>query len=131
MKLDAIGLFVTDIGKAVTFYRDILGMETDWDDKAPNVELESGGFHLTLFSRSDFEKETGQIYAYPTGINGTFELGFEVENYAAVDLEYKRITELGATAVMPPTTNVKWKERTCLVADPDGNLIEIGSLIRN
>jgi len=66
----AVGIFVTDMEKMVSFYRDILGMQTDWDGKAPNAELESNGFHLTLYRREDFEKETGQKYTYPEGING-------------------------------------------------------------
>jgi len=128
LKLDAVGIFVTDMEKMVSFYRDILGMQTDWDGKAPNAELESNGFHLTLYRRKDFEKETGQKYTYPGGINGTMELGYEVENYAAVDREYERIIRTGGTPVMPPTTSERWGERTCIVADPDGNLVEIGSL---
>ena len=32
----------------------------------------------------------------------------------------------GAIPVLPPTTE-PWGQRTCYVADPDGNLIEIGS----
>lgn len=32
----------------------------------------------------------------------------------------------GAVSVLPPTTE-PWGQRTCYVADPDGNLIEIGS----
>ena len=34
----------------------------------------------------------------------------------------------GAKSVLPPTTE-PWGQRTCYVADPDGNLIEIGSFI--
>ena len=56
------------------------------------------------------------------------ELGYEVENYAAVDREYERIIRAGGTPVMPLTTSERWGERTCIVADPDGNLVEIGSL---
>ena len=32
----------------------------------------------------------------------------------------------GATAVLDPTTE-PWGQRTCYIADPEGNLIEIGS----
>ena len=34
----------------------------------------------------------------------------------------------GAKSVLPPTTE-PWGQRTCYVADPDGNLIEIGSFV--
>jgi catechol 2,3-dioxygenase-like lactoylglutathione lyase family enzyme/GNAT superfamily N-acetyltransferase len=130
LKLDAVGLFVSDMDKMVAFYRDTLGMQTDWDGKAPNVELYSGGYHLTLYRRDDFEKDISRKFSYHQGINGAMELGYEVKDYAAVDREYERIIKSGGTAIMPPTTIECWGERTCIVADPDGNLVEIRSLTK-
>lgn len=40
--------------------------------------------------------------------------------------QYKRVIALGATSVLEPTTE-PWGQRTCYIADPEGNLIEIGS----
>ncbi len=126
MKFDAVGLFVTDMTKMVCFYRDVIGMQTGWDGKEPNAELKSDGFRLIMFGRDDFEKMTSRKYSYPEGTNGTMELAYEVENFAAVDCAYERMVSLGARPVMPPTTE-PWGQRTCYIADPDGNLIEIGS----
>ncbi len=128
LKLDGIGLFVSDMNKMVAFYRDILGMQTNWDGSTPNAELYSGEYHLTLYRREDFEADTGRKFSYHKGINGAVELGFEAENYAAVDREYERIINSGGKSVMPPTTIARWNERTCIVADPDGNLVEIGAV---
>lgn len=69
---------------------------------------------------------TSQKYGYPKGINGTMELAYEVKDFASVDEEYKRVLSLGATPVMPPATE-PWGQRTCYIADPEGNLVEIGS----
>ena len=126
MKFDAVGLFVTDMKKMVEFYRDIIGMQSDWDGKEANSELKADGFRLIMYGRADFEEMTLRGYGYPKGINGTMELAFEVENYAAVDREYERVIGLGATPIMPPTTE-PWGQRTSYVADPEGNLLEIGS----
>jgi len=130
MKFDAVGLFVTDMTAMVSFYRDVIGMYTDWNGKEPNAELTSNGFRLIMYGRADFEKMTSRSFAYPKGINGTAELAFDVSNFAEVDREYQRVTSLGATPIMPPTTE-PWGQRTCYVADPDGNLIEISSFKEN
>lgn len=31
LKMTAAGLFVTDMEKMVAFYRDVMGMKTDWE----------------------------------------------------------------------------------------------------
>jgi catechol 2,3-dioxygenase-like lactoylglutathione lyase family enzyme len=126
MRFDAVGLFVTDMEKMVSFYRDVIGMQTDWNGREPNAEFKADGFRLIMYGRDDFEKMTSRSFSYPQGTNGTMELAFKVENYAAVDREYERLVGLGTVPVMPPTTE-PWGQRTCYVADPDGNLIEIGS----
>ena len=43
--------------------------------------------------------------------------------------EYQNALNYGAKSVLPPTTE-PWGQRTCYVADPDGNLIEIGSFVK-
>ena len=40
--------------------------------------------------------------------------------------EYKKAVENGATSVLEPELE-PWGQRTCYIADPEGNLIEIGS----
>ena len=66
---------------------------------------------------------------YPMGFNGSVELAFDVPSYADVDKEYQHALHHGAISVLPPTTE-PWGQRTCYVADPDGNLIEIGSFTK-
>lgn len=43
-----------------------------------------------------------------------------------VDKVYEEVIAAGAKGVMPPTTE-SWGQRTCYIADPEGNLVEIGS----
>ena len=38
----------------------------------------------------------------------------------------KNAVDKGATPVLEPTTE-PWGQRTCFIADPEGNIIEIGS----
>jgi uncharacterized glyoxalase superfamily protein PhnB len=54
------------------------------------------------------------------------EIAFNLQTYGDVDKEYKRLMDLGVQSVFPPTT-MPWGQRTSYVADPEGNLLEIGS----
>lgn len=126
MKLTAIGLFVTDTAKMAAFYRDVIGLKTDWNGIEPNVELISENVSLIMFPRKEFEKMTSGTYGYPKGINGSMEIAFDVANYDEVDKEYERVTGMGGKSVFPPQT-MPWGQRTCYIADPEGNLIEISS----
>lgn len=123
---NTIGLFTTDNKKMVEFYRDIMGFTTDWDGEEPNVMMRQGNMWLIMFPRTAFEQMTRQAYGYPQGLNGTVELAFHVPTFKDVDEEYLRTTRLGAKSVFAPQT-MPWGQRTCYIADPEGNLIEIHS----
>ena len=60
------------------------------------------------------------------GLNGHFEIALYVDTFEEVDSEYAKAVEKGAQSVLEPTTE-PWGQRTCYIADPEGNLIEIGS----
>ena len=45
------------------------------------------------------------------------------------DKAYAKVTAAGAKGVMPPTTEPRG-QRTCYIADPEGNLVEIGSFVK-
>ena len=129
MKLDGFGLFVHDMGAMIRFYRDVLGFEIQESEDTSNVYLEKDGTLFLLYGRSDFEKMTGRRFAFAQGIQGHTEIALSVENYAAVDQAYADALAKGAQPVMEPTTE-PWGQRTCYIADPEGNLIEIGSFCR-
>ncbi|NLC78505.1 MAG: glyoxalase [Ruminococcaceae bacterium] len=126
MKLDGFGIFVKDMAVMVRFYRDVLGFEIKEEENTSNVFLEKDGTLFLLYRRSDFEKMTNRGFSYAGGINGHYEIALGVKNYAEVDEAFAKVTEKGAAAVMEPTTE-PWGQRTCYIADPEGNIIEIGS----
>ena len=129
MKLDGFGIFVDDMAVMVRFYRDVLGFEIKEPEDTSNVFLEKDGTLFLLYRKTDFEKMTNRKFSYCHGINGHYEIALGVENYAAVDEAYARVIGMGAEGVMEPTTE-PWGQRTCYIADPEGNLIEIGSFNR-
>ncbi|MCI9626412.1 MAG: glyoxalase [Clostridia bacterium] len=126
MRLDGFGIMVDDMPTMVKFYRDVLGFEIKEEENATNVYLEKDGTLFLLYRKSDFEKMTNRKFSYVNGINGHYEIALSVANYSEVDKTFQEITAAGGKAVMPPTTE-PWGQRTCYIADPEGNLIEIGS----
>ena len=126
MKLDGFGLLVDDMPTMVRFYRDVLGFEITEGENAVNVYLVKDGTLFMLYERKNFEKMTSRKYEYLKGFNGHFEVALYVDTFDEVDLEYTKAVEKGARSIWEPTTE-PWGQRTCYIADPEGNLIEIGS----
>lgn len=126
MRLDGFGLFVKDMGAMIGFYRDVLGFEIKESEDSSNVYLVKDGTLFLLYGGNDFESMTGREYAYVKGLNGHSEIALYVDTFEEVDSEYKKAISKGATSVLEPTTE-PWGQRTCYIADPEGNLIEIGS----
>ena len=126
MRLDGFGLLVKDMAQMIRFYRDVLGFEIRESEDTKNVYLVKDGTLFLLYGRDDFEKMTDRRYEYVNGLNGHFEIALYVDTFENVDAAFKHAIENGATPVMEPTTE-PWGQRTCYIADPEGNLIEIGS----
>ncbi len=126
MRFDGVGLFVDDMPKMIKFYRDVLGFDIKEDEDAVNVMLVKDNTLFMLYGRNNFEKMTNRKYEYIKGLNGHFEIALYVDTFEEVDKEYTKAVSKGATSVLEPTTE-PWGQRTCYIADPEGNLIEIGS----
>ena len=126
MKLDGIGLFVKDMATMIRFYRDVLGFEIKESEDAVNVYLIKDGTLFMLYERKNFEKMTNRKYEYINGLNGHFEIALYVDTFEEVDKRFAEAVKKGATPVLEPETE-KWGQSTCYIADPEGNLIEIGS----
>lgn len=126
MKLDGFGLFVKDMSKMIAFYRDVLGFEIKEGPDASNVLLVKDGVTFLLYGRKDFEEMTQTKFTYPSKMNGQMEIALSVGSFEEVDIVFQSVVTKGAVPVMKPTTE-PWGQRTSYIADPEGNLIEIGS----
>jgi lactoylglutathione lyase len=126
IRFDMVGLFVGDLVKMVAFYRDILGLEIDWDGVGPYAEFKHEGIRFAMYERAQLPGLLGQAPTYPAGLNGTFELAIDYPTSAELDREFARISAAGAVVIYPPRDE-PWGMRSSMVADPEGNLIEIGS----
>lgn len=129
MKLDGFGLLVKDMAAMIRFYRDVLGFDIKEDEHTANVYLVKDGTLFLLYGRSDFEEMTSRKYDYVKGLNGHFEIALYVDTFEDVDQEFANAVRKGASAVLEPTTE-PWGQRTCYIADLEGNLIEIASFNR-
>jgi lactoylglutathione lyase len=126
MKLDGFGILVEDMAGMIRFYRDVLGFEIKETEDAEHVFLEKDGTLFMLCRRADFEKMTGKSLSYAKGTNGHYEIALSAADYAAVDRAFEEIVAAGGKEILAPST-MPWGQRTCYIADPEGNLVEIGS----
>ena len=126
MRLDGFGLLVNDMARMIRFYRDVLGFELREKEDTENVYLVKDGTLFLLYGRKDFEKMTNHQYEYVKGLNGHSEIALYVDTFKEVDEAFAKAVANGAEPVLEPTTE-PWGQRTCYIADPEGNLIEIGS----
>jgi lactoylglutathione lyase len=126
IRFDAIGIFVKDINVMVSFYRDVLGVDIEWDGHGPHCEFKHEGIRFMMYERRELPGYLGTEVSFPNGINGTFELAIDLLKFDDVDKEFQRVIGLGARPVVYPR-NEPWGMRTSFVLDPEGNLIEIGS----
>jgi len=129
VKFDMIGIFVADLKKMVQFYNEIIVIDIEWDGNGPYAEFNHEGIRFAMYERKELPKLLGQNPSFPNGINGTFELAINVGEPENVDEKYNRFIAAGATSIYPPR-NEPWKMRSSMIADPEGNLIEIGSDFR-
>ena len=126
IKFDMFALFVSDLTKMVEFYRDVVGLEIDWDGEGPYVEFKHDGIRFSMFERKTLPELLGQEAKFPNGLNGTFELALNVGEPANVDMTFKTMVAKGAKIIYAPR-NELWNMRSAVVTDPDGNMIEITS----
>ena len=122
-------ILADDMDTMVRFYRDILELETEWvgGDFAEFITA-SGSLAFWLYSRKQFVKAFGEDYVPPKGMNQSFELALWLPNYADVDAEYERLSKLDLQLPSGEPITYSFGIRNFYVADPEGNLIEIGSM---
>ena len=113
-------LFVSDLDRAIGFYRDVTGVPLRFRADA-YAGFATDGAKFALFPRSELPGLIGH-YAppdpapWPQG-----EVAFFVDD---VDGEHARLRDAGVPVLAPPTDR-PWGERTLHVADPDGNVVEL------
>ena len=113
-------LLVDDFPRALSFYRDVVGFEVIVDAATIGyAEFASGDAVLAIYDRSMMARVVGQSAA--SGSRGAIVTFDSID----VDAEYERLVAAGARGVAAPHDQPTWGFRIALVADPEGNLLEI------
>ena len=125
-RFDMVGLFVSDLSNMVGFYKNVVGIDIDWDGNGPYAEFKHEGVRFSMYERDQLPELLGESPSYPTGLNGTFELALNVGIPENVDKTFSQFVSGGAKPIYAPR-NEPWNMRSAMVADPEGNLLEIAS----
>lgn len=106
-----------------------IGFYTHWDGgDFAEFETASGALSLFMYSRKAFVQAIGESYTPPKGINQTFEIALWLPSFADVDAEYERLSKLDLRFPTGEPITFSFGIRNFYLADPEGNLLEIGSL---
>ena len=133
-RIDLITLAVRDLERALTFYREglgldspgVIGTEFAGDETTPAgavamFELE-GGLTLALYPRTELAKDAGVPLEPPRP--GEFSMGHVVASKAEVDELLARAEAAGATLTGGPHER-PWGIYSGYFRDPDGHLWEV------
>ena len=122
------GLPVTDLDRAIRWYRDVLGLEHTTTARVPEgveiafvVDASGAGLELFVLDVPPAEAWDGPITALR---RRTGHVAFSV---ADLDATFARALAAGGRAVWASRPSPKPGQRIAFVADPDGNLVELMS----
>lgn len=115
----SIRVVASDVAALVTFYEKVTGIPASWSTPQFAEILTSAG-RLALAGTPTLSA-FGTDIAEP-GANRTVIIEFLV---ADVDAEFDRLKDELALDVVPEPTTMPWGNRSLLVRDPDGNLVNL------
>jgi lactoylglutathione lyase len=124
-RIDATVLFVRDLARCLTFYRDTLGLKVIYTDLV-SVTFQMENQYLLLLEVSaaaDLIRSEARALSIEGGPRLLLAAGVE-----DVDAACEALVAKGVPFLRPPT-NQPWGLRTAHFADPEGNLWEINQSI--
>ena len=104
-------LYVRDVGVALAFYRDLLGMEVHAEFPDGSFAMLGGGAAEVALVRQD-DPQPAEAYLYVTGVEALLAL-----------------CEAAGFAITREIATQPWGLRDFVVRDPDGHLIGVGERV--
>jgi uncharacterized glyoxalase superfamily protein PhnB len=124
-RLDAIGVIVSDMARAIDFYGRV-GLVFG-DGPADQVHAEAvgpGGLRVMLDTEASVMSFSD--WQPPTSGGPRTALAFLCDGPAEVDLLYQELVAAGGGGHLPPF-DAPWGQRYATVHDPDGNAVDLFS----
>ena len=116
MEIAYVNIHVSELSKAMEFYRDTLGLEIAFSDEDHGyASFQAGPISLGLAVAGDDHQELIGVH---TGV------GF---NVADLEAEHARLQEFGVEFPMAPSRQ-PWGGFMALMADPDGNVFYLDQI---
>jgi catechol 2,3-dioxygenase-like lactoylglutathione lyase family enzyme len=122
-QLDAFGIPVSDMSRALAFYRK-LGLDfPEGAESEGHVEAQVGGGMRYMLDTEDVIRSFDADWRRPT--DGHLHGGaFRCESPEEVDRVYAQLLEVGGSAHKEPW-DAFWGQRYAQVRDPDGTVIDL------
>lgn len=125
MKFSNVRLLVKDYRKCFDFYTQKLGLEAAWDVEEcyASFKVAEGIEGLAIFTSDFMAPAVGNAdKTQPIGFREKSMVCFEVDN---VDESYQSLKAKGVEFINEPTDMPDWGMRTVHLRDPEENLIEL------
>ncbi|HVW92789.1 MAG TPA: VOC family protein [Devosia sp.] len=120
MKFASVRLVTGDIDRLLSFYAML--SEAAVSHPVPDfAEVQFGGLTLAISTEAMIKRFNAG--AATAGANRSAIIELQVDDFAAVDALHARLDEK-VECPMPPS-DMPWGNRSMLIRDPDGNLINI------
>lgn len=123
LQLNYIGFAVSDMNKALAFYRTLgLPIPAEVDAWQDHVEIEVGGLRIAWDDQKMLAGLPGGWTPPTTG--GRVGVGVQADAPAEVDAAVERVRAAGY-AVKTEPWDAFWGQRYAVVLDPDGTSIDV------
>lgn len=110
----APSLFVRDLGRALRFYGDVFGLVKTFENGEP--------VSFVILKRDDAEVHLSVVRDHVAATENVMHLMI----VDGVDELYRRCQAAEGARIVKPLRDAPWGLRTFVVADPDGNHIDVG-----
>ncbi|MEZ4399006.1 MAG: VOC family protein [Kofleriaceae bacterium] len=121
MQLDAIGIVVTDLARAVPFYR-LLGLAFPDPGADDHIEATTASGLRVMLDSEQLVRGLSDGWVEPRGQR--VGLAWKCASPAEVDARYHAIVAAGFDGATPPW-DAFWGQRYAQVRDPDGTKVDL------
>jgi uncharacterized glyoxalase superfamily protein PhnB len=122
-KLDAFGIVVSDMARAIAFYRRLGLAFAEGAETEPHAEAALPGGMRYMLDTEDVMRSFDRDWSRPSG--GHMHGGaFRCESPEEVDRVYRELLDAGGSAHKEPW-DAFWGQRYAQLKDPDGTVIDL------